>query len=69
MWDPVGNPEDRFSHNEAHCMYLCLQLAKIEKENEALQMKNSQLQMKNKGLKSELEEAEQQLDESEVMIG
>lgn len=46
-----------------------LQLAKLEKENEDLQMKNSQLQMKNKSLKSELEEAEQQLDESEVYSG
>ena len=47
---------------------LSLQLSKMEKESEEIQMKNSQLQMKNKSLKAELEEAEQQIDESEVSI-
>ena len=23
MWDLVGNPEDRFSHNEAHILMVC----------------------------------------------
>ena len=26
MWDLVGNPEERFSHNEAHNMYSFLGL-------------------------------------------
>ena len=27
MWDLVGNPEDRFSHNEAHIVFLLQRLA------------------------------------------
>ena len=27
MWDLVGNPEDRFSHNEAHILWVLTRIA------------------------------------------
>ena len=33
MWDLVGNPEDRFSHNEAHIVVYYAQMGLTEAES------------------------------------
>ena len=58
--DLVGNPEDRFSHNEAH-LYLQLLAATIQHEKPELEEKKTALLKQEEDLKIELAKLEESL--------
>ena len=56
MWDLVGNPEDRFSHNEAHLLYIAVKVAdKMQKEVTAKRSLVDTLQSKVRWLEDQID--------------